>query len=370
MHSISAHFRALMTVVLLSPILISSTPGSSQKRLDVDANLGLTLVSRYRSNLSSLLAGNCRSLPSCSQYSAECFENEPFPKAVLLSSDRLIRCGNDHSLPKVYVAGLQYAYDPLKFTISTSSNKPASDELLECLPISAIKTLRHLENLDDPQFSINYIHTLLNAEISRYCRDLLNVELSKTYRKTMRADAFIDSISSGHLRGQKKCTEELAHIILALGDFTQARDLALVADSSSKIAALCDFISADFGRPPSALLSYDMESNSSIEYLKTIKRNPSAAWMLGIIPGAGYLYCGQPESALSSLVLIGLFSGLAIEANKKDMPVLTSMSFLFGASFYLGSVTGPRRALYRKRDNLRQTLIKEQFQSLSNLNVH
>ena len=337
----------LLVLLLLYPIA-----GLAQPRNYHPNRVSTSLINRYQESISGLLSGDCRSYPSCSAYAKDAYANEAFVQATLMTTDRLIRCGNDHRLPKVRISGFTYAYDPVKFAMHLPTQRPAPDELLDCVNLTKLKTLRMLNQIEDATPRIVFLSQLLVDSIPRKCRDVLNVELSKSFRKLGEPDALIDTISNAHFRQHESSTEELIKIYLEIGNYPSAQS---IANSSpyvkSEIVRACDLVNISFGHsiaPP--------RNNLEERYAQVLEKNPTLASSLGIIPGAGYLYCGQPESALSSVLLIGLFGGLAMEANKKEMPILSGISLLFGTSFYFGSIFGPARSLFRQRDNLRQEL--------------
>ena len=345
--------RTLLTLLILS--LFTSLLGVAQNGKEtLSHKASVSAIKRYQKSFSSLLAGDCRSYPSCSQFARQAFSKQPFVRATLLTSDRLIRCGNDHSLPTVRISGLQYAYDPVDFELDVTSLRPASDTLLACMTESQLKTIRLFHQQDDPSLNAVYISQLLVNPISRACRDDLNVELSKSFRKLGEPDALIDSISFAHQRNHKNSSEELIKIYSEMGNYAGANMVAKNAFTQQSVTyKVTSVLNSDFG---DEIVPFDA-SPVLKDYQKILDKTPKLASITGIIPGGGYFYCNQPESALSSIVLIGLFSGLAIEANKKEMPVLTGISIVFGTSFYLGSIFGPSRSIVRQRDNYRQRIV-------------
>jgi putative membrane protein insertion efficiency factor len=52
----------------------------------------LLLINFYRATLSHFFGGNCRFLPSCSQYALDCFDEHSFFKASQLTLIRVCKC--------------------------------------------------------------------------------------------------------------------------------------------------------------------------------------------------------------------------------------------------------------------------------------
>ncbi len=63
----------------------------------------LLLIGIYRTLGTQFFGGNCRFLPSCSQYAVECFQNHPPLKALQLSTKRICSCR----------PGGPFGYDPV-----------------------------------------------------------------------------------------------------------------------------------------------------------------------------------------------------------------------------------------------------------------
>jgi len=69
----------------------------------------------FKSLISSTDGNRCSHVPSCACYAKEAVEKHGPIKGMLLSCDRLIRCGGDDTkrLPQVVVGGHRYAWDPV-----------------------------------------------------------------------------------------------------------------------------------------------------------------------------------------------------------------------------------------------------------------
>jgi uncharacterized protein len=55
-------------------------------------SLVIVLIKIYQVALSPIFGGRCRFYPSCSQYSAECFEKHNIARATILTLNRLGQC--------------------------------------------------------------------------------------------------------------------------------------------------------------------------------------------------------------------------------------------------------------------------------------
>ena len=74
-----------------------------------------SLFSRFTSVISSADGDRCSHVPSCSRYAREAVGTHGLIQGMMLSCDRLIRCGGDDTtrLPQVVVKGKRYAWDPV-----------------------------------------------------------------------------------------------------------------------------------------------------------------------------------------------------------------------------------------------------------------
>jgi tetratricopeptide (TPR) repeat protein len=72
----------------------------------------------------------------------------------------------------------------------------------------------------------------------------------------------------------------------------------------------------------------------------TDKKNPVTAGILGVIPGAGYLYCGRYHDALTAFLINGGMMYAAYESFDSGNYALGGMITLFEAGFYAGSIYG------------------------------
>ena len=80
-------------------------------------------------------------------------------------------------------------------------------------------------------------------------------------------------------------------------------------------------------------LSLDLEKASSIP-----KKDPTAAGLLALIPGAGHAYCGRYQDAFVALVVNAALIAAAVESFDNDLPVLGGVITAVELGFYTGSI--------------------------------
>ena len=68
------------------------------------------------------------------------------------------------------------------------------------------------------------------------------------------------------------------------------------------------------------------------------QKNPTAAGVLAIVPGAGHLYCERPRDALISFLLNGAMIYAAYEAFDEDLEGLGVVLTFFELGFYAGNI--------------------------------
>ena len=80
-------------------------------------------------------------------------------------------------------------------------------------------------------------------------------------------------------------------------------------------------------------------------------KSPKLGGFLGLVPGLGHLYAGEPRNALRSLLLNGLFIfAMADTANDEEWGAFAAVTF-FELTWYTGSVYGGVDAAHRHNRN-------------------
>jgi tetratricopeptide (TPR) repeat protein len=76
-------------------------------------------------------------------------------------------------------------------------------------------------------------------------------------------------------------------------------------------------------------------------------KDPTAAGILAIVPGAGHLYCKRYRDALVSFLVNGALIFAAYEAFDEDQDVLGGIVTLFGVGFYSGNIYSAVGSAYK-----------------------
>lgn len=119
--------RIVSFKILIILVFVMCLKAQSQERVDgrlvsdkslVHTNAVHDYINIYQKYISGLKSGKCAMYPSCSNYGLLVFEKYPFFKAMLMTSDRLIRCSHDQSFYDItYYYGIGSCIDfPDNFT--------------------------------------------------------------------------------------------------------------------------------------------------------------------------------------------------------------------------------------------------------------
>jgi putative component of membrane protein insertase Oxa1/YidC/SpoIIIJ protein YidD len=338
----------------------------------------------YQTYISGIRGQECPMYPSCSNYGMKTFGETNFASAFVMTSDRLLRCGHEHNnysltLRNNGFKSLDYpAYDkpPLELYYSRNSYYYAFSDTVK----------------DDS--TILFIKKLINNQY--YQEALLEIMRSEFQLKTFSIDLFINKVICLKAIGDyekalfeydNKCpaefksNTELAFQVALIQYKLQNYDNALQSNSVAlescetifckpKIISLNGLIyaskydwqsSIQSYKSLSLFESYELIANKNLELTeKAIRfknKSASLAGILSIIPGAGYAYTGNKQTAISALIVNGLLA-YATYTNLKNknygMGILTSV---FNLSFYIGNIYGATKSANRFNDQQKKSII-------------
>lgn len=90
-------------------------------------------------------------------------------------------------------------------------------------------------------------------------------------------------------------------------------------------------------------------------------KNPTAAALLGTLPGAGYLYAGHPQTALATVVVVGLLGWGTVTMWHEKQYGVGHLVGLVTLGWYTGSMYGSAQSAQRYNEFLEQHYLS-QFQ--------
>jgi len=111
------------------------------------------------------------------------------------------------------------------------------------------------------------------------------------------------------------------------------------------------------------------ESNIQILNKATQQKYKSATLggILGIVPGAGYLYAEHRQTAVSSLIINSLFIFASYSTFKSENYGLGALVSVFSVSFYIGNISGSVKSVKRLNKNIKENFALA-IERKSNLN--
>lgn len=340
----------------------------------------------YQKYISGIRGHECPMYPSCSNFGLKSFSEKGFFQAMVLTSDRLMRCGHDHNYYQLTLRNSGFKYIDFPFY----QNYPQD--------LIYRKNTYYFAYSDFNQTDSSYlfIQKLIN---NQYFNDaLLEIMKIEFSNKVLSLDLYINKIIclksleeyekaifdyENNCPGEYKTNSELlfqmAIIQYKLANYKQSLvfcDLSMENNLSQnnypKILNLkaLNYINLDEYENSKLTLelikSYDSfkpDAEFKIQIieqnLKKNKKNSILAGGLSIIPGLGYAYTGHKQTAITAFLLNGLL-GYATYTNLKQqnygMSILTGV---FSLSFYFGNIYGASKSATRYNDRKKSNLINK-----------
>jgi len=367
--------------------------GQSQGNItpeDLNKQPALTsFISLYQNHIGPIRGSYCQMYPSCSNYGLQAFKyHNPFI-ALSLTSDRLLRCSHDF---KFYDLTLHNNHFKL---LDLASNDPTLNKQL------IYKRERLIFSHSDPSFhtyrELHFIQFLINKQNHREALLEINrllfgndhskmiPELYTNYLVCKRAlneheRGIFDynTIFPDEIKSDPNLLVEVGNLHLELDNWELAREFYDLARSYTddqiiidKTYLLSGFAYAKAYEWEKASGSFDKVSNNSFHEIyakKNLKilsnleqqkfKKPGLAGTLGTVPGLGYLYAGHKNTAISSLIVNGLFIGATFSSIKAENYGLSALVGTFAVSFYIGNISGSVKSAKRYNTSTKEKFIK------------
>jgi tetratricopeptide (TPR) repeat protein len=317
------------------------------------------------------------------------FKEKPFGEAIILLTDRIMRCSHDRSL---YDITYEYGYRSL---VDFPYYKDVPNHILynkyvsphvDCLKVNRysdniLPFINHLINKEEYQSalieiersfffdmydsdSILYANKLLcyrglndfekgifeyEVEYPEYFRNIdeVNIQAALLYYLTSNHESALNVldkiIDKGHVDDiQRKAYTLKAIICMKEGQF-QASESAL--------------------HEAFAMKSDKMLYESNLKILEDIKgqkkKSPGLARVLSIIPGGGYLYTNHKGSALTAFIINSLLGYATYTSVRSENYGIAGVCGFMGLSFYIGNINGAGRSAIRYNERRYNSYIKK-----------
>ena len=376
--------RSLVLLVLLSPAGGTSAIAASPPVagfLDIPFEWSLDF---YRWGISPVDGQRCPMRPTCSRFASGVIDERGPINGILLTVDRLNRCGHDLSY---YAAGLGDdgrfgILDPVRSYSAASPGFSSDSEHMQSLDEGVISSTgssyaRFLERAGQPALALSENLQLFRdvgkaaqdsagrdaaaVEVARLLYEheaalgspLKWVEVSRELPVSPSALSAVTAYGAASLLRAQRWRESLAllssgHIVASppadLPTIGIMKGLAHVRLQEWDMAHDAFANAQDPKRPCRECPSL---ADLALEGKEIPHKNPRTAAALGVVPGLGYLYTGHKQTALSAVLVNGLMFFGTREAIENEQTALAIGSGLFAVGWYFGSIVGSKQSAER-----------------------
>ncbi|MDO9553276.1 membrane protein insertion efficiency factor YidD [Rhodonellum sp.] len=365
-------------ILILTLIFLHISKGYGQ---DKDSSIS-DLFYIYTDFISDTRGQSCPMYPSCSHYSMQAFSQFGALKGLLLTSDRLIRCGHEQRLYDLNWKKGEPKFED--FPTWEFSKSPLSQRY----PAKFSKNITFYDDKNDTTFFLSLINAKdYESAIIEYKRlvhfgeknkQVLILELNHLIALNAIGEHeklifYFENRLEDHIKKEPEILLELADARFRLNNFEDAISTLTAINLHDKYypyknllsgvsyaylnnyeAALTEFndVDQDF-----IYLDYAKSNVLIINSIETFKRKkPYIAGVLGLVPGGGYFYAGQNTTGLTSLILTGLMGYASYTSFKTGNHGVGILAGIFTVTFYSGSITGGINSIKRQNLNKEKNL--------------
>ncbi len=381
-------------------LVFGQTKDSIKGNYTEETNIFHTTIRFYQEYISHIRPYHCPMYPSCSRYGFAVFQYyNPF-KAMVYTADRLLRCGHD------------YRFYPL--TLQDNGFRFIDLPILDSIWLDSVLYLTHKRKVFPfAQYpmsyawtdELNFIRFLMTKEL--YSEALLeiyrvfhNAKLFDNSKENLPVELYVNLLRSlkalnrheeaiweynnyfpDKIKNEVNVKFEVCKIWFELNNDYKAIEcfngINIQARKDTfllyKVYIFEGVSHAKLGRIDSAKRYFNLiPASSSLNYLASENlgvitslenakfKKPFVAGVLAIIPGAGYLYAGHWQTAISALLVNSLLFYATYSSIEVKNYGVALLSGVFSLTFYVGNIVGSVRSA--KRYN--QTVIEEHISKM------
>lgn len=339
----------------------------------------------YQRHISKLRGTQCAMYPSCSNYGLKVFKDKPFFEAMIYTADRMMRCGHDK---KYYDVSIQYgdmalldwpSYEKTPKELiynGTHSFYTESTKRVTKDTLSFINYLINHKQYDMALLEITknlYFKETTNPLLYKnklLCYEALGKEEDGIYEYEVN---FPECIQTSCLVGMKaaKLYYNIDNYDMALSSLERIKDFE--SDDYYRKLVFQSIIETRKKNYSSAISiltkaqkDYPEYSESCLKSMQIItslsnssKKKPNIAKLLSVIPGAGYAYTKQYQTAITSLLINSVLAYATYTCIKRDNYGMAALSGIFSLTFYFGNILGAGKSANRYNQSLENRHIQE-----------
>ena len=342
-------------------------------------------INFYQKYISGIRGQSCPMYPSCSNYGLKVFGETNFLSAFTMMSDRIIRCGHDHSnysltLRKNGFKHLDYPpYDKAPINLYYKSNSyyyAYSDASEKDKSLSFIKSLINNQYHEEALLEILRIEFNSNTfDINLFINKIICLKAIGEYEKAL--FEYYDKCPEEY-KSNNELLLQVALIHHKLENFDKVLELNRKSITKfneaykPKIILLNGLTHAKKDNWEGSFYSFeklsqykpyqqiaDVNKKITQKALGFKYKSPKLAGLLSIILGLGYAYTGHKQTAVTAFLvnsLIGYATYTNIKNSNYGMGILTGV---FNLSFYLGNIYGGIKSAKRYNEKQKNSLIKK-----------
>lgn len=313
--------------------------------------------------------GHCAMYPSCSRYGLMVFEDCYFPRAMVYTADRMIRCGHD--------------FDSYDLTLNEGKllllDLPPYIETPRELIYDEKSHYAYTDWEAEPDSTLLFINHLINKQMFREA--LMEIEKVQFHDGSLSIQLFINKLICYQglgemenaiydyevrfptiIKSAPQVKFKMLDIFLAVDNFDMAQ--TLIEGISDTVCSVLPQKYAWQGIVSAYREKWDkadkyfhllaMQSPDVLrdrENLRLIKEanefKKKKGWLassLSIIPGLGYIYTKRPKSALTAFVMNSLLGYAVYSSIKHENYGVAALLGVFNLSFYIGNISGSGRS--------------------------
>ena len=344
------------------------------QKIDKSQNITHYISSVYQKYISGVRGGSCPMYPSCSNYGLDAFKQGGVIRGFSKTSDRLVRCGHEHSLyDYTYQNGNFKLLDPVDSTklhelVYRPLKKafPLSDTIEDNRQYRLVKELIHSElysealiellrfKIDNKAFTeelaANYIIVL--SALNKYEEAIF--EYDDSFSTSLQSSPYINYEMAKIWNALNLREKELTHLdrVIEKHSRTDLEYQRAVMLKGSALSSMKRYREAtkqfESILPSSQYTEHAKQRIQLIKEIETIKlKKPAVGALLGILPGSGYLYANHKQTALSAFILNSLLIYATYSSIKVANYGMASLTGIFAVSFYVSSIVGSHNSVKR-----------------------